>query len=400
MCISNRQVEQEQLIQKMELQLLKQSGQKKRKMQNWKNINFFVFLFVSFILLSCNGSVKSEIKFKDASKRTNSLHSKQFVFGNVNGLNYTIITGDEALLASKKEIEQILLNFQSVVSNLNPTSFTYQFNHSSGKVLSLDDTSHYFQDIFQISQQIYQSTSGAFNPSALFLTKKWGFDKKSITAPDSSQIYSFMKNVAFENGHLYTLDIKDNDALTLKKKKLVSFDFSGISNGLAVDYLCDFLSKKGNKNYFIEIEGKRKVKGRNKNGLQWQIGIDVPKKAQDGKESIRDFTKVVDLKLGAIATAGNYNSFYLKDNEKRSYTIDLRTGFPVDNKVLSATVWSDKCVMSDAYSHVFMVLGVNETVQFLKNNPLFNLEVLLIYSDENGNLARYETTGMKQMLGH
>jgi hypothetical protein len=56
--------------------------------------------------------------------------------------------------------------------------------------------------------------------------------------------------------------------------------------------------------------------------------------------------------------------------------------------------------MSDAYSHVFMVLGVNETVQFLKNNPLLNLEILLIYSDENGNLARYETTGMKQMLGH
>lgn len=370
-------------------------------MQNWRNIKIIIYYFVSIILVGCSGSTKSEMKFPDLKEKNKSLHSKQIIFGDINGLNYSIITGDNSLLVSQKEIEQLLLNYQLVVSNEISSSFIYKFNHSIGQVLSLNDSFHYFEDIFQFSQQIHDSTSGAFNPTALFLTKEWGFEKNSFIDLDSNKVSSFMKNVDFENGHLYSLSFSDKNILSIKKKNnFVSFDFSEITSGLAVDYVCDLLSKNGNKNFFIEIEGKRKVKGRNKDGLQWQIGIDIPKKSQDGRESVRDFTKVVDLKSGAIATAGNYNLFYLKNNEKRSYTIDPRTGYPVNHSLLSATVWSDKCALSDAYSHAFMVMGMNETIEFLKNNPSLNLEVLLIYSDENGNLIRYETSGMQRMLGH
>lgn len=370
-------------------------------MLDWKNIKFLIYFFISFAIISCSSSTKSEMKFQDSTKKNESLQSQQIIFGDVNGLNYTIITGDNALFTSQNEIEQLLKNFQSVVSNEFPNSFIYKFNHSSGQVITLNDTFHYFQDLFQFSQEFYDSTAGAFNPCAQFITKKWGFDKNSTYDIDSSQVNSFIKNVDFENGHLYSLNIGENNLVSLKKKNnLVSFDFSQITSGLAVDYICSFLSKKGNKNYFIEIEGKRKVKGRNKDGLQWQIGIDIPKKSQDGRESVRDFTKVVDLKSGAIATAGNYNSFYLKENEKRSFTIDPRTGFPVNHSLLSATVWSDKCTTSDAYSNAFMVMGVNEIIEYLKNNPTLKIEVLLIYSDENGNLTRFETPGMQKMLGH
>jgi len=370
-------------------------------MLNWRNTRRILYCSISFAIISCSGSTKSELKFQDSNKKNESLQSQQIIFGDVNGLNYTIITGDDALYTSQREIEQLLINFQSVVSNEQPNSFIYKFNHSTGQVITLNDTFHYFQDLFQFSQEIYHLTNGAFNPCAQFITKKWGFDKAFSNDIDSIQVSSFMKDMDFEAGHLYSMNIGENNLVSLKKKNNhLTFDFSDISSGLAVDYICEFLSKKGNKNYFIEIEGKRKVKGRNKDGLQWQIGIDIPKKSQDGRESVRDFTKVVDIKSGAIATAGNYNSFYMKDNEKRSYTIDPRTGFPVDHSILSATVWSDKCTTSDAYSHVFMVMGVNEIIEFLKNNPALNIELMLIYNDENGNLTRFETPGMQRMLGH
>ena len=66
-----------------------------------------------------------------------------------------------------------------------------------------------------------------------------------------------------------------------------------------------------------------------------------------------------------MATSGNYRNYYYDGNERRSHTIDPRTGFPVQHSLLSATVVSSSCMRADALATACMVLGAEEALQMI-----------------------------------
>jgi thiamine biosynthesis lipoprotein len=56
---------------------------------------------------------------------------------------------------------------------------------------------------------------------------------------------------------------------------------------------------------------------------------------------------------------------------------------------LSATVIAElDCADVDAYATAFMAMGLEKSIKFLENNPL--LKVVLIYVDDEGNLAEFK----------
>ena len=66
-----------------------------------------------------------------------------------------------------------------------------------------------------------------------------------------------------------------------------------------------------------------------------------------------------------MATSGNYRNYYYAGNERRSHTIDPRTGYPVQHSLLSATVVSSSCMRADALATACMVLGAGEALQMI-----------------------------------
>lgn len=377
--------------------MFRQHGLKKRKMLDWKNIKLSI-LFIAFFCSSCNDAAKSKMKFETKTDH-NALRGKQFLSGQVGDLNYSIITGDQSLHVSKHDIENLLTQIQLGVSAQNKHSFIYHFNHSEKKFFSFKDSLKFLTNCFKLADSINRQTNGYLDPTAYFLTKEWGFDAKTINDVDTNSIQKYMNQVGFSNKHLLFYTIDDQQTIQIiKRNSRLKLNFTVLYRGLAADFICAMLSKHNNNNYLIEIDGVRKVKGRNIDGLQWQIGIDIPKKPEFGYKSIRDYTKIVNLSHGAIASAGNYNSYYIDDENKRSYTINPKTGFPVTHHLLSATVWAKTCADADAYAHAFMAMGLNKTIHFINKNSAIDVEVLLFYSDEKGNLKNYKSEGMKQML--
>ena len=61
-----------------------------------------------------------------------------------------------------------------------------------------------------------------------------------------------------------------------------------------------------------------------------------------------------------MATSGNYRNYYYADGERRSHTIDPRSGYPVQHSLLSATIVSSSCMRADALATACMVLGAEE----------------------------------------
>jgi thiamine biosynthesis lipoprotein len=95
----------------------------------------------------------------------------------------------------------------------------------------------------------------------------------------------------------------------------------------------------------------------------------------------------------SLATSGNYRKFYEKNNQIYSHTINPKTGFPVQHSLLSATVIADDCMTADAYATAFMVMGVEETQDFLESDP--TMEAFLIFTNEDRQWETWSTEGFK-----
>ena len=116
--------------------------------------------------------------------------------------------------------------------------------------------------------------------------------------------------------------------------------------------------------------------GLNPQGKPWRIGIDRPK---DGNNTPgADMQAILESNGGpqGIVTSGNYRKFYIKDGVKYSHTIDPRTGYPVQHKLLSATVIAPTAMEADAYATYCMVIGTEKAQEFILSRP--DLEACLI----------------------
>lgn len=363
----------------MEHQLQNTFGKKKQLVRIWKNtINIFIGIF----LVSCQSENPVE-------------EIKGITFqGETQGTTYQIILAEETANFSNKEIQTLLAEFDTILSTYVDSSIISKINNleTSGE---FNDPTGYFKECYNESMEVYKLSEGAFDASVYPLVEGWGFMQDLKTPLNKSKVDSILQFVSSEKNKHHSVSFEGNKILFKKLDKRFKLDFNAIAQGLAVDKLAEFIESKGHENYYVEIGGELIVKGKNRSGENWKIGIDVPKE-QTKQDGVRQLESVLSLSNKAIATSGNYRKFYEKDGKKYAHSLDPRTGYPVDHSLLSATVISNKCSTSDAYATVFMVLGLEKSKLFLEQHPELNLDVYLLYDLGKGKIGRFKSAGMEK----
>ena len=99
--------------------------------------------------------------------------------------------------------------------------------------------------------------------------------------------------------------------------------------------------------------------------------------------------------LVALATSGNYRNFYIHDGKKYAHTIHPGTGYPVQQDILSASVYTDSCMKADAYATAFMVLGLEAAKEIVNRNPA--LEACFIY-EQDGTMQTWTSPGFEKLI--
>ena len=177
---------------------------------------------------------------------------------------------------------------------------------------------------------------------------------------------------------------------TIKKEvPEIYFDFNAIAKGYAIDRLGVMLDEKGIENYLVEVGGEVLTKGENIiSNKQWTVGIDDPQ-----VEFGRSLKKIIRLKNKALASSGNYRKFRLDSltGEKYVHTIDPKSGFTKNSKVLAASVIADNCTIADAYATTFMAMNLEDSKALLDEHQ--ELEAYIIYLDDSGETQEYLTGG-------
>jgi FAD:protein FMN transferase len=302
------------------------------------------------------------------------------IHGFIQGTTYNITYQYKKNKDLHREIDTILHKFDKSLSTYDSNSIISRINNNDPSVIA-DDL---FIEVFRKSAEVNKKSDRAFDITVAPIVNAWGFGFKPGSNVDSSLIDSLMQFVGMHKVHLEGKKVMKDDPS-------VMLDVNAIAQGFSVDIVCRYFDKKKIKNYLVEIGGELRSKGVNSKGKDWVIGIDRP---IDGNNIPgQSLQAIVSLKNKALSTSGNYRKFYEKNGIKYAHTMDPKTGYPVLSNLLSATVLANDCITADAYATVFMVFGMEKSIDFLSKNKF--LDAYLIYSDDSGNLKEYSTNGMK-----
>ena len=327
----------------------------------------------------------------------------------------------------KAHLDSILVRIDRSLSGYNRNSLLSAFN--AGKTIRPDSL---FVDIYERAVAVYDVTGGCVDVAAAPLYDIWGFGFKSGEMPSAELVARTLSQCGMPRLRREMGDVIASDgslapaSLLLESSKshldsshlqsgpsncsrqsvssqsawqsdspvseiLPQLNYNAIAQGYSCDVVAEYLYSIGVKDMMVDI-GEIYCDGLNPSGNRWTIGIDSPVDGNNTPgENLQAIFRVPEGPHGVV-TSGNYRKFYVKDGKKYAHTVDPRTGYPVAHSLLSATILAPDATLADAYATYCMVLGLEESQDFILSQP--EVEGCLIY-DNSGNFQIWTSPGFQ-----
>lgn len=322
---------------------------------------------VIFLIISCKSFCQNEPYYFE---------------GNAQGTTFHITYYDTLERDFQWEVLTILDDFDQSLSTYIPNSIISKINRGEENV----KVDKYFITCFNLAKEIWKSTDGNFDPTVYSLVNAWGFGPGKKQKMEQKVIDSLLQFVGFE-----LIELKGDHVV--KKDPRVALDFNAFAQGYSVDVVSDFFKSKGVTSFIVEIGGEVYASGQQANGKNWLIGIEQP---FDNKETGNPLKEIIKLNNLAVATSGNNRRFFVENGVKYAHHIDPKTGYPAKNTLLSASVFAEKCIISDATATGLMVMGLEKAKKYLRKHK--EMQAYLIYSDDQGNFQIFETSKFRKLV--
>ena len=336
------------------------------------NGKFLTLCLGALLLFSCDNSKKNKI-YEVEGKGGSVVYRIKYISTDSTNL--------------KPAIDSLVKLVDHSISAYNPESIVAKINQGyvSTKV------NDHFKKAFTTAEKVWKESGGYYDPTVGILVKAWGFGKELIQPisklPTEQEIDSLKRYVGFEKVH-----ITDDDYVK-KQNPAIQLDLTSVLRGYTADVISDFLKSKGIENFYVKVDSEGIVLGRDiVNNTPWKV------EAEDPYELNNDYKEVIlNLNNESISTDENYRRVWIDGNGKRFvHIINPFTGHPMTGEMLSATVIAKTAVESDAYSTMFMIIGLEKSKEFLAKHP--ELKALLVYSDQNNEVKTYKTQNIEPLI--
>ena len=323
------------------------------------------FLLLIFILSGCG--VEKEVVFEGTTMGTTyQIKLITGYFKGTSGLN--------------EKIDKQLHVINQSMSTYLPDSEISQFNaiRDTREKLAVSDD---FLQVMLAAKDIYEKTDGAWDGTVKPLVNLWGFGNTRQThqVPDEAEIKKQMRWIGFEH-----IDISPEGYLQ-KKESTVTLDLASIAKGYAVDQVSRLLQTSGIESFLVEIGGEVYAAGYRKDGKPWRVGINQP----SATAPTTDVYQVVPLHNRAMATSGDYRNYFETDGKRFSHILDPRTGYPVNNGVVSVSIVTDSCMFADGLATAIMVMGLEKGMALLRS--LKGVEGFIIVQKSDNEYTHFAT---------
>ena len=216
-----------------------------------------------------------------------------------------------------------------------------------------------FFEVIDFALRVHDDSAGAYDPAAGLLVNLWGFgptgrySQAGFAAPGPDAVAAALAQRNHATPQL------DREGRRLLQPGGAVLDLSSIAKGYGVDRLGLCLERLGVRHYLVEVGGELRGAGVKPGGEPWWVEIEgVPDAGYNPTRAI------VALHGLAVATSGDYRSYFHHGPRRISHTLDPRSGHPIANHVASTTVVASTCMAADALSTALTVMGVDEGLAF------------------------------------
>ncbi|MCK4806463.1 MAG: FAD:protein FMN transferase [Candidatus Aegiribacteria sp.] len=226
-------------------------------------------------------------------------------------------------------------------------------------------------DLFNLLEKslfISSITDSLFDPAMGVLVNTWGFPGDPHL-PDSADIDSALDLSGLENVRIC------GDTLLLSSGTLL--DFGAIAKGYTADRIYSHSRSLGARAALVEIGGEIRCGGDPDTGRLWRLAVRNPRGD--------NIMEMIEIESGAVATSGDYESYFFDDGIRFCHILDPRTGYP-ESGVASVTVINGNAAFCDALATAISVGGI-DTAENIPDS-LFSL-IIVITEDENGEITQW-----------
>ncbi len=280
---------------------------------------------------------------------------------------------EEAIEAAFSEIERI----EGVFSAFKDDSEISKINRlKPGEAVKVSDEVF---DLIESAVIFSKKTNGAFDITVKPLVDAWkkaGARNRILTDDELSLA---MARVGSSNL------ILDRDKKTVAfAKKGMALDMGGIAKGYATGQAINVLKSRGIDNAIVNSGGAMYCLGKRSKKIPWRVGIRHPR-AKDKMLLELDLTDM------AINTSGDYERYFLVNGKRYSHIIDPRSGYPIGDGIVSASVIAKDSATSDILATTLCILG-EEGLGLVRS--IDGSDAIMVFND-NGALKTKMTPGIR-----
>lgn len=297
-----------------------------------KNKFFIIILLITLSLSGC-----------DFSEKTVKIRKTEFLMGTVVEI---IFHGNKAEL-SKEKTDKVFKEIFEEIKRIEERFTAGKIK--GGKPVYLDEKGFY---LLRKSLYFSELTDGAFDITIGPLSKLWNIRPgEDNNIPGKDKIEKILSLVDYKE-----LKIIGPNLAYMEDEEMFA-DFGAIAKGYAADQAGLILKKNDINSGILNLGGNVYVLGEK----TWNFGI------QDPFMKRGDYLGIVSLKNQSLVTSGIYEKYFVTDGKLYHHIFDPKTGYPIENQLVSVSVISEKSLDGDALSTAAFALGLDKGIELLED---------------------------------
>jgi thiamine biosynthesis lipoprotein len=317
-------------------------------------------------------------------------HSQSYVFGTLVDISIYGET-DERAATLANHVHQDLQNLHRRLHAWKPASVEQlselgQVNAAFAQGRSLTVAPDLAAMLME-AQQLSAQSDGLFNPALGHLIGTWGFQRDEFS-PQPIATRAIQK---WRDAKPSMADIVIEGERIHSNNRAVKLDLGGYAKGYALDRAAAYLRQQGVQHALINIGGNIIAMGQY-GDQPWRVGIQHPR--------LPNAMATLDLHDGwAIGTSGDYQRYFMLDDQRYCHIIDPRTGYPAKHMqsvtvlVPPQAVWKAGAgVLSDVASKPLFIVGNAQSEHYAN---IFAIQDYLLIDD---NAVGYVSSTLAKKL--